>query len=405
MSLIISHNDDMMIWCFAPFLLDGRIVHIDYCQARASSEDDESSSSDDEASPGEDYGKSDSKDRQRIRRCRVAVDAVGGVRHVMCSEIWCFERQDKKTGGGYLKISISTSNNVTTCYNILHHVGHHVARSCNSSPQVSNANGILNTIEPYFSWFSRYFQISCATSTLLENFHQLGELLKGVQLYVGDLSCSQMVIRWSLDGRSCKVGHMFFHVFFYVFFHVFLHVFCHVFHVFLHIFPWFSTFFHVFPCIFPCFSMFSMYFSMYFQVFPCFVRIVFPQSLYNCLWWQELMGISEGASQDWLHFQLKTVHLNNLSKTSGWLDENGCGPQFFACQLMNATAFNNMVLYMSLYVFILSCSGTGRDQESLPKLGLERSSGQAGHHGTGRGQEGNWPGTFLVSQRCPTIIT
>ena len=61
-------------------------MHIDYCQARASSEDDESSSSDDEASPGEDYGKSDSKDRQRIRRCRVAVDAVGGVRHVMCLE-------------------------------------------------------------------------------------------------------------------------------------------------------------------------------------------------------------------------------------------------------------------------------------------------------------------------------
>ena len=56
----------------------------------------------------------------------------------------------RKQVAGYLKISISTSNNVTTCYNILHHVGHHVARSCNSSPQVSNANGILNTIEPYF---------------------------------------------------------------------------------------------------------------------------------------------------------------------------------------------------------------------------------------------------------------
>ena len=56
--------------------------------------------------------------------------------------------------------------------------------------------------------------------------------------------------------------------------------------------------------------------------------------------------------------------------------------------------------YMSLYVFILSCSGTGRDQESLQKLGLERSSGQAGHHGTGRGQEGNWSGS-----RCPVPLS
>ena len=162
-----------------------------------------------------------------------------------------------------------------------------------------------------------------------------------------------MVIRWSLDGRSCKVGHMFFHVFFYVFFHVFLHVFFHVFHVFLHIFPWFSTFFHVFPCIFPCFSMFSMYFSMYFQVFPCFVRIVFPQSLYNCLWWQELMGISEGASQDWLHFQLKTVHLNNLSKTSGWLgwgmdaDLNFLRVSWWMQQ--HLTTWSYICLYMSLF--------------------------------------------------------
>ena len=208
----------------------------------------------------------------------------------------------------------------------------------------------------------------------------------------------QMVIRWSfLQSWS--------YVFPCIFLCFFPCIFTCIFPCFPCIFTYFSMIFHVFPCFSMYFSMFSMYFSMYFQVFPCFVRIVFPQSLYNCLWWQELMGISEGASQDWLHFQLKTVHLNNLSKTSGWLDENGCGPQFFACQLMNATAFNNMVLYMSLYVFILSCSGTGRDQESLPKLGLERSSGQAGHHGTGRGQEGNWPGTFLVSQRCPTIIT
>jgi hypothetical protein len=86
----------------------------------------------------------------------------------------------------------------------------------------------------FFHDFTDIFRCSCATSTLLESFHQLGELLKGVQLYVGDLSCSQMVIRWSLDGRSCKVGH---------------------------------RFFHVFPC-----------FSMFFHVFPCFVRIVFPQS-------------------------------------------------------------------------------------------------------------------------------
>ena len=62
-------------------------MHIDSCQARASSEEDESSSSDDEASPGEDYGKSDSK--------------------------------DKKTGGGYLKISISTSKQR---YNVLQHL-------------------------------------------------------------------------------------------------------------------------------------------------------------------------------------------------------------------------------------------------------------------------------------------
>lgn len=80
--------------------------------------------------------------------------------HVQFGKGWCPERQDKKTGGGYLKISISTSNSVTTCYNILHHVGHHVARSCNSSessPQVSNATGILDTIEPYFFMILQIF--------------------------------------------------------------------------------------------------------------------------------------------------------------------------------------------------------------------------------------------------------
>ena len=82
-------------------------------QARASSEDD-SSSSDDEASPGEEYGKSDRKDRLTVSLC------CGGVRHVRCSseKALLMSCQDKKTGGGYLKISILTSNSVTTCYNM-----------------------------------------------------------------------------------------------------------------------------------------------------------------------------------------------------------------------------------------------------------------------------------------------
>ena len=64
-------------------------------------------------------------------------------------------------------------------------------------------------------------------------------------------------------------------------------------------------FFHVFFNIFPCFSM-------------CCADSVSTELVLNCLCWQELMGISEGASQDWLHFsELKTVHLNNLNKTSG----------------------------------------------------------------------------------------
>ena len=117
---------------------------------------------------------------------------------------WCPERQDKKTGGGYLKISISTSNNVTTCYNILHHVGHHAARSCNSSessPQVSNANGILNTIEPYFSCFSRYFQMFMCHFNITWKFSparwasQRSSALCGWPQLQPD--GYQMVIRWS----------------------------------------------------------------------------------------------------------------------------------------------------------------------------------------------------------------
>lgn len=196
-------GEDMMIWCFAQFPLDGRI---DYCQARASSEEDESSSSDDEASPGEDYGKSDSKDRQRIRRCRVAVDAVGGVRHVMCSS----EKADvlsartrKQVAGTWRSASRHQTalQRVTTSYIMLGIMWQGPAILQNLHLKFRMLPAYWTRLNHIFSWFYRYFQMFMCHFNITWKFSPARRASQRSSALCGWPQLQpdgyQMVIRWS----------------------------------------------------------------------------------------------------------------------------------------------------------------------------------------------------------------